>query len=90
MERTRSGQERPKSGQERPKTDQERAKSGQEQLKSGQERTMSEQERPKGHLGAILARFGTLLGGKIIVFPKVFQYFLKNGIFTNLGGLEPS
>ena len=51
---------------------------------------MTDQERPKGYLGAILARFGTLLEGKIIDFPKEIVRFLKNELFTNFGGLEPS
>ena len=38
-------------------------------------------ERSEGHLGAILARFGCLLGSKIMVFPLVFRYLLKNDDF---------
>ena len=67
QERSKRRQDRPLSGQERLKTDQERAQSSQDRPKTAQERPREAQERSKGYLGAILARFGTLLEGKIMV-----------------------
>ena len=48
------------------------------------------QDRSEGHLGGILARFGTFLEGKIMVFRWVFQYFLKNYVFEQICVLKPS
>ena len=56
----------------------------------GQERPRAAQERSQGHLGGILARSGTCLEGKIMVFPYVFQYFLNNDVFNKICALRPS
>ena len=73
QEPPRASQEPPKSAQERPKRSPRAAKSGPRAPKScprgAQERPRAAQERSEGHLGAILACFGTFLGGKNSVFP---------------------
>ena len=51
---------------------------------------MSQEELPKGDLGGILGRFGTLLEGQIVGFPKEFQLFLKNEVFETIWVLELS
>ena len=68
-ETPREARKTPSGSQERPKSDKERAKRGQERPKSGQERPRAAQEPSEAHLGGILARFGTFLESKIMVFP---------------------
>ena len=90
QEAPRGAQERPGAAQDRPGASQERPRAAQEQPRAAQERPRAAQERSKGHLGAILARFGTFLGGKICVFPYVFQHFLKHDVFNNVCILKQS
>ena len=56
----------------------------------GQERPRAAQERSQGHLGGILARSGTGLEGKIVIFHCAFQYFLNNVAFNKICALRPS
>ena len=81
--RTRIEPRAAKSSQERPKT-------GPRATKSGPRPPRAAQERSEGHLGGILARLGTCLEGKFLVFRYVFQYFLNNHVFNNRYAFRPS
>ena len=61
--------------QDGPGARQQQPRAAQERPRATQERPRATQERSEGHLGGMLACFGTFLDGKIVVFPYVFQYF---------------
>ena len=77
QERPKTLQDRLKSAQEAPQMPSRRSKIALRRQKSGQERPKSGQEGSWNDPGAILRRFGAILGCKMCVFPYVFQYFLR-------------
>ena len=77
QERPKTRQDRLKSAQGSPQMPSRRSKIALSRQKSGQERPKSGQEGSWNDPGAILRRFGAILGCKMCVFPYVFQYFLR-------------
>ena len=78
-------------GYGRPGAAPERSRAAQERRRAAQERPGAPQERSKGHLGAILARFGTWLEGKIYDFPLGFSILFQKLRFEGniaLGGAQ--